>query len=264
MKKYWYILTCLTFFGIKAQDGKIGIATDNPTEQLDINNKTNGGLRVRTLPEQGDVLINTMPDGSYTKTKQTYEPTGFIVADANGVLGAMPSKKENNNDISANLLYEIKYKNVQDWMTAQSRNYLPFRVDEWEPLIFVNKMSTAKTFTNGEYDGASFGSHWFSQNSGNISITLKSTADPVWVIRPAESPTRRRINGSKHRQQLDEKTCIIDGQVATEEQCIAKYGEVPAYWAIWGDIAGLNDSWDITIIFVNKEFIATDAKGTIN
>lgn len=264
MKKYLYILTCLTFLGVKAQDGKIGIATQTPTEQLDIDNKDNGGLRVRKLPEEGDA-INTTADGSNSEAKNTFDPVGFVVVDANGVLGVTPSIKDVDKDIRAYLFYEVKYKNIKDWMTAQSRNYLPFRVDEWEPFIFVNKMSTDETLTDARYN-SSYWPMWSTDSyRGNFAIGIKSTADPVWVIKQAESPTGRRINNSLHRQQFDEHSCIIDNQlVVGQEQCIAEYGKVPAYWALWGDIGGISDSWDVTIIFVNKDFVATDAEGTVN
>lgn len=65
---------------------KVGVHTQNPTENLHVN----GTMRVRTLPEHNTAnAISTKPDGSLDDTgnNQTFNAKYVVTADVNGVLG---------------------------------------------------------------------------------------------------------------------------------------------------------------------------------
>lgn len=65
-----------------AQDERVGVQTNKPTEQLHVK----GTMRIETLPKKGE-KITTGTDGSYDN-QAIFTPNRVVVADANGVLGA--------------------------------------------------------------------------------------------------------------------------------------------------------------------------------
>ncbi|MCK0194584.1 hypothetical protein [Ornithobacterium rhinotracheale] len=71
-------------FSFAQEEGRVGINTDSPTENLDIV----GTLRVRNLPESGvGKIIGTSQNGELSTEKQTFRATKMVVADSHGVLG---------------------------------------------------------------------------------------------------------------------------------------------------------------------------------
>lgn len=66
-------------------DGKVGIGTSNPTQELDVL----GRVRVRNLPNGAHQLITAAPDGSLTRLRFSGNPN--FVLRANGTFGPVPS-----------------------------------------------------------------------------------------------------------------------------------------------------------------------------
>ncbi|WP_153936554.1 hypothetical protein [Riemerella anatipestifer] len=86
MKKAIFIALMLPLLS-KAQTGKVGINTKDPTETLHIN----GTARVSDLPLNGTAsAINTKVNGTVSTAKdQTFTAVKTVVVDANGVLGTI-------------------------------------------------------------------------------------------------------------------------------------------------------------------------------
>lgn len=113
MKKRLFI-TIISFTNIAY--AQIGINTTSPTEIFD----TNGTLRIRELPKNGDLnAIYTNPDGSKAENKnQTFNAVNTVVVDQNGILGiieGLPNSNNNNIDpFQSTVSYKVKTTTIDN------------------------------------------------------------------------------------------------------------------------------------------------------
>lgn len=70
-----------------SQTGNVGVNTDKPTENFDVN----GVARIRNIPKKGTAnSIFTKEDGTASDSKnQTFTPVNTLVVDKNGVVGIL-------------------------------------------------------------------------------------------------------------------------------------------------------------------------------
>lgn len=116
-------------------NGKVGVNTNIPTENLDIS----GRLRVRTLPNQNTTnAISTDTNGNGQETdNQTFSANSIVVADKNGVLGKIPSQtarrtttnEEYNNSTS---MFVIRRFEPGD---ANLHFDTGMSIDKWEAIM---------------------------------------------------------------------------------------------------------------------------------
>lgn len=87
-KRYLLLLLFLFIIQIKAQEKKVGIQTDTPTEIFDVK----GTLRLRSHPlNDAENSIYTQTDGTSSLTQnQPFRASKLVVSDINNVLGAIP------------------------------------------------------------------------------------------------------------------------------------------------------------------------------
>ena len=85
LKNYSLLMGLLMPLGVWAQTERVGVNTNSPTEDLDVK----GTARIQNLPKR-DEGVTTDTNGDYDSNKATkFLPNKVVVANAQGVLGAM-------------------------------------------------------------------------------------------------------------------------------------------------------------------------------
>ena len=85
LKNYSLLMGLLMPLGVWAQTERVGVNTNSPTEDLDVK----GTARIQNLPKR-DEGVTTNTSGDYDSNKATkFLPNKVVVANAQGVLGAM-------------------------------------------------------------------------------------------------------------------------------------------------------------------------------
>ena len=112
MKKSLFI-TIISFTNIAY--AQIGINTTSLTEIFD----TNGTLRIRELPKNGDLnTIYTNPDGSKAENKnQAFNAVNTVVVDQNGILGiieGLPNSNNNSDPSQSTVSYKVKTTTIDN------------------------------------------------------------------------------------------------------------------------------------------------------
>lgn len=145
---------------------KVGVNTDAPTENLDVN----GTVRLRDIPFDGTPsAIHTKSGGTSSNAKdQTFTANAIVVINNEGVLGKIEKEKAPPADLNnAKSMFVIRRYRPGDWPSGKNGGQginTDMASDKWEAFMTVPGFGFSNP--NGTpYDNtASYG--WFLYNDG--------------------------------------------------------------------------------------------------
>lgn len=141
-----------------AQTGKVGVNTATPTEIFDVN----GTVRVRTLPVEGEVAVHTTGENASTDTgSQAYAPIGFVLTDANGVLGQLPASNNTTNESTALFVKKVYTAGDEPSGKSFTQTNTGFEVSKWDAILTINRVyrNGAKTEGVEMFNNEGWGMH---------------------------------------------------------------------------------------------------------
>lgn len=203
MTKYFIILSIASTIIGKAQ-GKVGINTENPTQNLEVN----GTFRVVNLPENNtpNAIYNT--DKSSQKDK-TFTSSKMVVVDENGVFGQqdIPNTSSSLNQGNNKPFYYLEFvlNNVDgDWI----RSYDTKIPHDKYTLVLVG----GELFTSNNLFALRVSSGGFTPST--ISITKNNNGN--WFISadyPNAGPSALRDESTKINANWRIKCLVINNDV---------------------------------------------------
>lgn len=201
MRKGLTILGLLAFAGLQAQQNKVGINTENPTEQLDVS----GTMRVRILPyTKKPDAIYTKEDGTASESRsETYVAKNVVRVDANGVFGVI--------DVDDALADVVDSASNAMFVKKQYTGTFPvvnkdtgFSTDKWVAVLNVigynnaNKVRVARKF--------------LTQNGDGLLLNVSKGANGNWIV-DGQLPEATGVNIAYEILYINTEYAVVDDEV---------------------------------------------------
>lgn len=144
---------------------KVGVNTDAPTENLDVN----GTVRLRDVPFDGTPsAIHTKSGGTASDTKdQTFTADAIVVINNDGVLGKIEKEKTPPTDLNnAKSMFVIRRYRPGDWPSGGNNQGISTNMasDTWEAFMTVPGFGISRPHSGTPYNNSSYG--WFLYDDG--------------------------------------------------------------------------------------------------
>lgn len=202
MRKGLTILGLLAFVGLQAQkQNKVGINTENPTEQLDVN----GTMRVRMLPyNRKPNAIHTKEDGANSVGRtETYKAKNIVRVDANGVFGVI-DVDDTVVDVVGSASNAMFVKKLYSATFPVVNKDTGFSSDKWIAVLNVIGYNNS--------NGAKLARKLLTQNGDGLLLNISKGNNGNWVV-DGQLPEGTGINIDYEILYINAEYAVVDDAV---------------------------------------------------